>query len=82
MGKEAYFLFTVPVGVPFGGLGEHEPLIVDFFLPVVYRSNWRRPCTIKGSDWASETARFFDLECKREQEHPVPVQMKGKLRQV
>ena len=31
MGKEAYLLFTVTVGMPFWGLGEHEPLIIAFF---------------------------------------------------
>ena len=29
MGKEAELLFSVPVGIPCWGLGEHEPLIRD-----------------------------------------------------
>ena len=40
MGKEADLLFTVPIGMSFGVLGEHEPLIIALFLPVVYRRNW------------------------------------------
>ena len=31
MGKDSKLLFDVPVGIPFWGLEEHEPLIVDFF---------------------------------------------------
>ena len=34
-GNEEVLLFTVPVGVPFLGMYEHEPIIVDLFLPVV-----------------------------------------------
>ena len=30
MGKEADLMFTVTIGMPFWGLGEHEPLIIDF----------------------------------------------------
>ena len=82
MGKEADLLFTVTVGIIFWGLGEHEALIIPFFIPVVYYSNWRIPWTIKGSDWTSGTDRYVDLDCKREWEQPGTVQMEGKLHQV
>ena len=32
MEKEIHLLFTVPVGMPFWGLGEHEFLIIALFL--------------------------------------------------
>ena len=41
MGKEEELLFTITVGMPFCGLGEHEPLIIALFLPVFYCCNWR-----------------------------------------
>ena len=50
MGKEADLLFNNTVGIPLWGLGEHEYLIIDLFLPVVYLSNWRGPWTIKHID--------------------------------
>ena len=37
MGKEADLLFIIPVGMPFGILEEHEPLIVALFLLIVSR---------------------------------------------
>ena len=36
MGKEAGLLFTVTDGMKFWGLGDHEPLIIALFLPVIY----------------------------------------------
>ena len=39
MGKEVGFLFTVHVGVPFWGLGEHKPLVIALFLPDAFRRN-------------------------------------------
>ena len=50
MGKEADLMSTVPVGIPFWGLGEHEPLIIALFLPIVSIRNLRGPWKIKGSD--------------------------------
>ena len=35
MVKYTDWLFTIPVGIQFGGLGEHEPIIVALFLPVL-----------------------------------------------
>ena len=66
MGKEAYLMFTVTVGMPFWGLGEYKPLIIALFLPVFSCSNWRVPWTNKGSDWTYGTARHFDLDYKRQ----------------
>ena len=82
MGKEADLMFTVTVGIPFWGFGEHEPLIITLFLPVVSWRNWRGPWKIKGSDWTYGTAISVDLECKRELEKPGTVPIEGKLRQV
>ena len=65
IGKDADLLFTVPVGVPFWGKHQHEPLIVCLLLPVVKRRNWRGPWIIRGSSFAStpedELRRIFDL---------------------
>ena len=82
MGKEAYLLFTGTFGMSFWGLLEHEPLIIALFIPVVSYKNWRGSWTINGSDWVSGMFRDFDLEFKQEWEHPGPVQMEGKLRQL
>ena len=65
MEKEADLLFTVTVGIPFWGLGEHEPLIIALFLPVVSFSNWRGAWTIKEIDWTYGTTRVVDLEFKQ-----------------
>ena len=42
MGEEADLLFTVPVVMPFWGLGEHEPLIIALCLPIVSHMNCKR----------------------------------------
>ena len=47
MGKEAELIFTVPVGMTFWEWGEHEPIIIALFIPVVSHINWRGPWTIK-----------------------------------
>ena len=65
MGKEADLLFTVTVGIPFWGLGEHESLIISLVLPVLYCSNWRGPWTINDIDWTYVIARAVDLESKQ-----------------
>ena len=75
-------MFNVPVGIPCWVLGEHEPLIIALFITVFSRGNQKLPWTINQIYWAYLTARYVDLECKRGQEHPGPVQMEGKLCQV
>ena len=50
MGEGADLLLTVPVGVPCWGLGEHEPLILYLFHPIVSRRKWKGPCTIREID--------------------------------
>ena len=55
MGKEVDLLFNVPIGMPFMGLGEHEPLIIALFLPVVTHSNCRVTWIIQGSEWVAGT---------------------------
>ena len=59
MGKEANILFNVPVGMPFWVRGEHEPMLVDLFLPIITHSYWRGPCTVIGSELA--TGRVISL---------------------
>ena len=54
MWKEADLLFNFPVMIPFGGLGEHEPLIIALFLPNVSCRNWNGPWTIRGSYWGGQ----------------------------
>ena len=53
MGKEVELMFTITVGMPIWGLGQHESLITVLFHTLVYHRNWRGTWTIKGSDWAS-----------------------------
>ena len=65
MGKEADLIFTVPVGIPFQGLGEHELLMIALFLTIASLRNWMAPWIIKEIYLASGTAIAFDLECKR-----------------
>ena len=82
MGKEADLLFTVPVGIPGWGLGEHKPLIIALFLRIVSRRKWKVPWNIQGSDWGCGTVMDLELECKREWGKPGPVPTEGKLRKV
>ena len=82
MGKQVDFLFTVTVGVPCWGLGEHEPLIITFFKPIVLRRNQKVPSTISGSGQGRGAGRAFELECKWEWQQAGPVEMEGKLQKV
>ena len=41
LGNGAYLIFTIPVGMTFWGLEEHEPPIVTLFLTIVTRREWR-----------------------------------------
>ena len=61
MGEEVGFIFTVLVGMPFGGLGEHEPLIIFLFLTIVLRRNWKVPWNIHRSYWEREAIRAIEL---------------------
>ena len=65
MGEEVDFLFTVTVGMPCWGLGEHEHLIIVLFLPIFSRSNCKGTWTIRGSDWGRGVVIPFGFECKR-----------------
>ena len=65
MGKEAYLLFTVTVGMSFWGLGEYETLIITLFLPVFSCNNCRGHWKNKGSDWTYGIAIHFDLDRKQ-----------------
>ena len=64
IGKASYFLLTVPVGIPFWDLGEHEPLTIEFFLPIISRTNWIGIWTVKGSEWDSGMARDLNTDIK------------------
>ena len=72
-------MFTVPVGMPYWGLGEHEPLIVDLFVPIVSCRNWKVTWTIRGIECGGGTVKAFKLGGKKELDQPVPVQIYGKL---
>ena len=61
MGKEADFLFTVPVGMKIWGLGEHETPILYLKIPVFFCRNLGVPWTIKVTDWSARKSRAFDL---------------------
>ena len=81
-GEGSGIVFTVPIGSNFLGLGEHEPLIIGLFLPIVLRRKWKGPWTIQGSDWGHRTFRALEIECKQEWEQPGPIPMEGNLQQV
>ena len=66
MGKEADLLFTIPVGIPFWVLEEHEPLIVAFFFPIVLLRELMGPCNIRGRKLSTDTVRALEGEYKRE----------------
>ena len=65
MGEEVDFLFTVTVGMPCWGLGEHEHLIIVLFLQIFSRSNCKGTWTIRGSDWGRGVVMPFRFECKQ-----------------
>ena len=60
IGKEVDLMFTITDGIPFWGLGDHETLIVALALPIVTRSGWKGPCTVRGSDL--ESAMVISLD--------------------
>ena len=66
--KEADLLFTIPVGIPFWGLGGHKPLIVAFFVPIVTGKEWRGPSNVRGSALAEGTVRTLDREYRKDLE--------------
>ena len=51
MGKEADLLFIIPVGMPFGILEEHEPLIVALFLLIFHAVNLDVRGMSEGTSW-------------------------------
>ena len=60
MVKEVDLFITVPIGIKFGELLEHAPLIVPLFIPILKLRYWRRPWTIRGRYFLVET--IIDLE--------------------
>ena len=50
LGKSADILFTVPVGVPFWGALQFEPLIVAIIFPLSHVSSYTGPWAVKGTD--------------------------------
>ena len=65
MGNEADKLFAIVVGMTFGVLEEHEPLIISLFIPIVSRSSWIGPWNIIGSELDSGTFKALDIYYKR-----------------
>ena len=57
MVSEADLLFSVFIGVFFWVLGEHEPLIVALFLPIIKFGYRREPWTTRGSELVEEKIR-------------------------
>ena len=53
-------MFTVPVGMPFWGVGDNETLIVALFLPIVKLGYWVLPCTGKCIELEYEMVRSLD----------------------
>ena len=66
MVKEADLLFTVLVGMPFWGMGNHEPLIVALLLPIITCRYGKGPWTIIGSDLVVVTVRDLERGYKRD----------------
>ena len=62
IGNEADLLFTIPVGIPFWGLEEHETLIIYLFLPIISHREWRGTCNVRGSKLATGTARELNID--------------------
>ena len=58
-------LFTVPVGIPYWDLGEHESMIIALFLPIIYCRKWRGTSKIKRGEMSSGTARALNIELTR-----------------
>ena len=61
VGKETNLIFTIPIGMTFWGLGEHEPVIIALFFPIVTRKGWRGPWNIIGSELEAGTAIDFEI---------------------
>jgi hypothetical protein len=53
--KSADILFTVPVGFPFWGASQFEPLIVAIIFPLSHASCYPGPWTVKGTDQGEHT---------------------------
>ena len=81
MGKDVDMLLTAHVGIPFGGLREHEPLIVVLFISVVTRRDCRGPWTARGSELSVVTVIYLETEYKGVGAACNP-SIGGKLRQV
>ena len=60
IGKEVDLMFTITDGIPFWGLVDHETMIFALVLPIVTRSGWKGPCTVRGSDLESAMVRSLD----------------------
>ena len=55
--KEEEILFTVPIGNTFGVLVDHEHIIVNFFLHILSRRDWRGPWAVRRSELGEGTVR-------------------------
>ena len=82
MVKEAYLLFSIPVGMKFWGLGEYEPLIVALFLPIAICREWRGLWNVRWSEMESGTVKDLDIEYRKEYEGIKPFTVGRKLQEV
>ena len=82
MGKEADLLFTIPDNMKFWGLGEQEPLIITFFLPIVTRRECRGPCNVRGFEFSDGAVVSLDREYIKEWECILPSVVGRKLQGV
>ena len=82
MGKEADLLFTVPVGTYFWTLEEHENMILALFFLIIHHMNWRRPWTIKVSEWESGTSGSVYTNLKRGCDSQEPFLVEGEMNKV
>ena len=63
-------------------MGEHEPLIIALFLPIVPRREWRGPWNVKGSKLASGTVRSLEREHRKDWEGLRPTTVGSNLQEV
>jgi hypothetical protein len=65
LGKSADILFTVPVGVPFWGASQFEPLIVVIIFPLSHVSSYTGPWAVKGTELGEHIQRALQEGFKR-----------------
>ena len=62
MVKEDELLFTITIGMHFWVLEEHEPLIIDMFLPILTRRELRGPWNVRVRELITGAIRYLQQE--------------------